>query len=314
MRQNPPMPMLRRLDSSRVVPSARRDFAARAPNRALTAACGWKTAAGLRLLLPFVLVLALAACGAKDPPYVERPVEELYNTAMDAMAANEWEVAARGFDEVERQHPYSVWATKAQLMAAYSYYQKNSYTDAISAADRFIQLHPGNKETPYAYYLMAICYYEQITDVGRDQKTTQQALNALEEVVRRYPNSEYARDARLKIDLTRDHLAGKEMTIGRYYLRSGQQIAAINRFRAVIEKYQTTTHVPEALHRLAEAYMSLGVLDEAQNVAAVLGYNYPGSEWYVDTYTLVTGETVPGAKTADGEGKGWFSRTWNSIF
>lgn len=253
-----------------------------------------------------LLMLGLAACGAKEAPYVEKPVEELYNRAMDRMAAQEWDAAAKGFDEVERQHPYSVWANKAQLMAAYSYYQKNMYTEAISAADRFIQLHPGSKETPYAYYLTAICYYEQITDVGRDQKITQQALGALEEVVRRYPNSEYARDARLKIDLTRDHLAGKEMTIGRYYLRSGQQIAAINRFKAVLEKYQTTSHVPEALHRLAEAYMTLGITEEAQNVAAVLGYNYPGSEWYVDTYTLVTGQEVPTASSS-AEKKSW----WN---
>lgn len=280
MSQNPPMPVLAKLDSSRLVPTAR------------------------RLVSALLLVLAVAACGGKDAPYVERPVEQLYNQAMDALAASEWEAAAKGFDEVERQHPYSVWATKAQLMAAYSYYQKNMYADAISAAERFIQLHPGSKETPYAYYLVAVCYYEQITDVGRDQKITQQALSSLEEVVRRYPTSEYARDARLKIDLTRDHLAGKEMTIGRYYLRQNQQIAAINRFKSVIEKYQTTTHVPEALHRLAEAYMSLGVLEEAQNVAAVLGYNYPGSEWYVDTYTLVSGQEVP---TASSEEKSW----WN---
>ncbi|WP_290812826.1 outer membrane protein assembly factor BamD [Ferrovibrio sp.] len=280
MSQNLAMPVLTKLDSSRLVPTAR------------------------RLVSALLLLLAVAACGGKEKPYVERPVEELYNQAMDALAVSEWEAAAKGFDEVERQHPYSVWANKAQLMAAYSYYQKNMYTDAISAAERFIQLHPGSKETPYAYYLVAVCYYEQITDVGRDQKTTQQALSSLEEVVRRYPTSEYARDARLKIDLTRDHLAGKEMTIGRYYLRKNQQIAAINRFKSVIEKYQTTTHVPEALHRLAEAYMSLGVLEEAQNVAAVLGYNYPGSEWYVDTYTLVSGQEVP---TASSEKKSW----WN---
>ncbi|WP_341912142.1 outer membrane protein assembly factor BamD [Ferrovibrio terrae] len=276
------MPVLFRSDSSRLVSTAR------------------------RLAAILLLSLAVVACGKKEAPYVEKPVEELYNRAMDAMAAQEWEAAAKGFDEVERQHPYSVWANKAQLMAAYSYYQKNQYSEAISAADRFIQLHPGSKETPYAYYLTAVCYYEQITDVGRDQKITQQALSALEEVVRRYPSSEYARDARLKIDLTRDHLAGKEMTIGRYYLRNNQQIAAINRFKAVIEKFQTTTHVPEALHRLAEAYMSLGIVEEAQNVAAVLGYNYPGSEWYVDTYTLVTGQAVPTASTSS-EKKPW----WN---
>jgi outer membrane protein assembly factor BamD len=282
MSQTQAMLVLAKLDSSRLVPTAR------------------------RLASALLLMLVVAACGTKEAPYVERPVEELYNRAMDAMATSDWEAAAKGFDEVERQHPYSVWANKAQLMAAYSYYQKNMYTDAISSAERFIQLHPGSKETPYAYYLVAVSYYEQITDVGRDQKTTQQALSSLEEVVRRYPTSEYARDARLKIDLTRDHLAGKEMTIGRYYLRQNQQIAAINRFKTVVEKYQTTTHVPEALHRLAEAYMTLGVLEEAQNVAAVLGYNYPGSEWYVDTYTLVTGQEVPTASSS-AEKKSW----WN---
>ena len=266
-----------------------------------------------RFFAVMAFALAVAACGAKEPPYVERPVEELYNNAMNAVAVSEWDAAAAGFDEVERQHPYSVWATKAQLMAAYSYYQRNKYSEAISAAERFLQLHPGSRDAPYAYYLVAISHYEQITDVGRDQKITQQALNALEEVVRRYPTTEYARDARLKIDLTRDHLAGKEMTIGRYYLRQGQHIAAINRFKTVIEKYQTTTHVPEALHRLAESYMALGVVDEAQNVAAVLGFNYPGSEWYVDTYTMVTGEEVPTASKA-AENKSWFGRAWNSIF
>lgn len=277
------MPMYPRSDSSRRVFSAR------------------------KVVVALLLTLGLAACGAKEKPYVERPVEDLYNIAMDSLAVQDWAAAAKGFDEVERQHPYSVWANKAQLMAAYSYYQKSDYTEAISAAERYIQLHPGSRETPYAYYLVAVSYYEQITDVGRDQKITQQALSALEEVVRRYPSSEYARDARLKIDLTRDHLAGKEMTIGRYYLRQNQQIAAINRFKMVIEKYQTTTHVPEALHRLAEAYMSLGILEEAQNVAAVLGYNYPGSEWYVDTYTLVTGQEAPGSKTAA-------KKSWWNIF
>jgi outer membrane protein assembly factor BamD len=265
-----------------------------------------------RVAAAILLTVVLAACGTKEDKYVERPVEDLYNGAMNAVAANNWEAAAKGFDEVERQHPYSVWATKAEIMAAYSNYQRNKYDDAVSAAQRFLQLHPGNKDAPYAYYLIAICYYEQITDVGRDQKITQQALDSLQEVVRRYPTSEYARDARLKIDLTNDHLAGKEMAIGRYYLRQGLYIGAINRFRTVIEKYQTTTQVPEALHRLTEAYMALGVTDEAQNVAAVLGYNYPGSEWYADTYTLLTGEKVASGEQKEKEG--WFGRTWHSIF
>jgi outer membrane protein assembly factor BamD len=255
-------------------------------------------------------VLLVSACGSTEETYVEKPVEELYNTAMDQLQSGDLTAAAKNFDEVERQHPYSAWARKAQLMAAYAYYQTNKYDDAILAAERFLQLHPGNKDAAYAHYLIAISYYEQITDVGRDQRTTQRALNALQEVVDRYPSSEYARDARLKLDLARDHLAGKEMEIGRYYLKRGQYTAAINRFREVIEKYQTTTHVPEALHRLTEAYLALGVADEAQTAAAVLGHNFPGSEWYRDSYVLLTGENLEPAENK----QSWISRVWGSVF
>ena len=240
-----------------------------------------------------VLGLVLVACSTEDKdPYVDRPVEELYNLGMDKLADGEWSTAAKNFEEVERQHPYSVWATKAQLMNAYSLYMANRYDDAILAAQRYAQLYPANKDVAYAYYIVAIANYEQIVDVGRDQQKTAEALKALDEVVRRFPNSEYARDARLKIDLTRDHLAGKEMEIGRYYLKRNQVVAAINRFRYVVENYQTTSHVPEALHRLTEAYLSLGVVDEAKAAAAVLGYNFPGSEWYLDSYALLTGQNM----------------------
>jgi len=257
-----------------------------------------------RLALSCFALAALAACAAEEKPYVEEPVDRLYNRAVDAANAGNWETAAKTFDEVERQHPYSAWATKAQIMAAYAYYQRNAYDDAIAAADRFIQLHPGHKDSAYAYYLKGISYYEQIADVARDQGTTEKALASLNDVVQRFPTSEYARDARLKIDLTRDHLAGKEMTIGRYYLRQGQYVAAINRFKVVVEKFQTTTHVPEALHRITECYLALGVVDEAQNSAAVLGHNYPGSEWYIDTYAMLTGKNVrPEAKQSS-----WLSR------
>ena len=174
-------------------------------------------------------------------------------------------------------------------MSAYAFYEANDYDEAIAAAQRFIELHPGNADVPYAYYLVGISYYEQISDVGRDQKMTEQALAAFDELVRRFPDSKYARDAELKADLTRDHLAGKEMSIGRYYLRRGQYVAAINRFRNVVERYQTTTHVPEALHRLTEAYLALGLDEEAQKNAAVLGYNFPSSEWYQDSYALLNG-------------------------
>ncbi len=231
--------------------------------------------------------LAVTACTIKEEPeYVERPVSEIYNTAMNLMQDGYYKRAASEFDEVERQHPYSVWATKAQLMAAYSYYQSNRYDDAIIALDRFTQLHPANRDVAYAYYLKALCYYEQISDVARDQKMTELALDALNEVIKRFPDSEYARDAKIKIDLTYDHLAGKEMEIGRYYLNQKHYLAAINRFRSVVEKYETTTHVPEALHRLTEAYLALGVTSEARKTASVLGHNFPGSDWYSDSYFL----------------------------
>jgi len=244
----------------------------------------------IRLLAALGVAFLLTACGADEAPeYIERPVEELYNTAMNAMVANKFKEAARLFDEVERQHPYSVWASKAQLMAAFSYYQSNAYDDAINTLDRFIQLHPGNRDVSYAYYLKALSYYEQISDVARDQKMTQLALQSLEELKRRFPESKYARDAALKADLARDHLAGKNMTIGRFYQSSGQYIAAINRFRTVIDHYQTTSHVAEALHRLVECYLVLGINEEARATAAVLGHNYPGSEWYADSYALLYG-------------------------
>jgi outer membrane protein assembly factor BamD len=219
--------------------------------------------------------------------YHEAPVEQLYDAAFTLLQRKRFTDAARGFDEVERQHPYSVWARRSMLMSAFSYYEANKYDEALDAADRFLSLHPGSRDAPYAYYLKAICYYEQISDVGRDQEKTLQALNALEEIVRRYPTSEYARDAKLKIDLTRDHLAGKEMYIGRYYLKHGQYVAAINRFKSVIETYQKTSHVPEALERLTEAYFAIGLVSEAQASAAVLGYNFPNSEWYKDAYNLL---------------------------
>ena len=256
------------------------------------------------------LVLALlVGCAPGEEPYVERPVEELYNEAMDSLLDEDFDATVAGFAEVERQHPYSVWATRAQIMSAFVYYQGNRYDDAIAAADRFVELHPGNRDAAYAYYLIAMSYYEQISDVDRDQRTTELALQALQEVVRRFPGSTYARDARLKIDLTRDHLAGKEMTVGRYYLRRGNPIAAIGRFRNVVELYQTTSHAPEALHRLTEAYLALGVPGEAQTAAAVLGHNYPGSQWYAFSYSLLTDSDLQ--PEAD-EGS-WISRVFDDL-
>lgn len=264
----------------------------------------------IRLVAALGILGLAAGCSSDDEaPYIEQPVEQLYNGATDELLQSNFEEAARLYDEVERQHPYSVWASKAQLMAAYAFYQDNKYDDAINTLDRFIQLHPGNKDIAYAYYLKAISFYEQISDVARDQKTTRQALESLDEVIRRFPETQYARDAELKIDLARDHLAGKHMEIGRYYLNRGEYLAAINRFRTVVEDYQTTTHVPEALHRLVESYMSIGVMTEAQATASVLGYNFPGSDWYIDSYALLTGEDL---RPEDDQGS-WISKVWNSV-
>ena len=256
------------------------------------------------------LVLALlVGCAPGEEPYVERPVEELYNEAMDSLLDEDFEAAVADFAEVERQHPYSVWATRAQIMSAFVYYQSNRYDDAIAAAGRFIELHPGNRDAAYGYFLIAMSYYEQISDVGRDQRTTALALQALEGVVRRFPGSTYARDARLKIDLTRDHLAGKEMTVGRYYLRRGNTVAAIGRFRKVVEFYQTTSHAAEALHRLTEAYLALGVSGEAQTAAAVLGHNYPGSRWYEHSYALL----VDADLKPEADEESWISRVFGDL-
>jgi outer membrane protein assembly factor BamD len=263
-------------------------------------------------LAALLLASAVTACSStpEEPAYVERPAEQIYQEAEAAMKQERFKVAAQLFDEVERQHPYSEWATRAQLMAAYSHYEDLKYDDAILALDRFIQLHPGNPDVAYAYYLRALCYYEQMTDVRRDQRMTRLAMESLGEVVRRFPETEYARDAKLKIDLTNDHLAGKEMEVGRFYLNQRQYTAAIGRFRTVIENYQTTSHVPEALHRLVESYLALGVTDEAKTAAAVLGHNFPGSEWYTDSYALLVDANVRPERNE----KSWISKAWSSLF
>jgi len=223
----------------------------------------------------------------KDTAYVARDVNTLYSAAKGRLDRGDYKQAAALFDEVERQHPYSPWARRAQLMSAFSYYVARDYTKAIQSAQRFLSIHPGNKDAGYAYYLIAVSYYEQISDVTRDQKTTDQARQALTDVVRRYPDTRYASDARLKLDLVNDHLAGKEMTIGRSYQRSGKWLAATLRFRNVVDDYQTTSHAPEALFRLVESYLSLGIPQEAQKAAAVLGSNYPNSVWYEKAYGLM---------------------------
>ncbi len=241
----------------------------------------------------------LSACAGstegKDVAYVARDVESLYGEAQRRLDRGNTVVAAALFDEVERQHPYSPWARRAQLMSAFSYYIARDYNKAIANSQRFLSIHPGNKDAPYAYYLIALSYYEQISDVNRDQKITEQAQTALREVNRRFPQTEYAADARLKLDLVADHLAGKEMEIGRHYQRSGLWLAADMRFRNVIEEFDTTSHTAEALYRLTESSLALGVPGEATKYAAVLGANYPGSEWYERAYKLIDKNKAVGA-------------------
>ena len=256
------------------------------------------TARSLALIALVAIAVPLAGCAGrkakKDTSYVARDVNSLYATAKDRLDRRDYRLAAALFDEVERQHPYSVWARRAQLMSAFSYYSARQYTESTNSAQRFLSIHPGNRDAPYAYYLIALNYYEQITDVTRDQKITQSALDSLGELIRRYPTTRYAADARLKVDLVRDHLAGKEMEIGRFYQRRGNWLASVVRFRKVVDDYDTTSHTPEALMRLTESYLALGVPEEARKAAAVLGNNYPGTKWYERAYALVQ-KHVPSA-------------------
>jgi outer membrane protein assembly factor BamD len=243
------------------------------------------------LLLACAAILPAAGCARNkakgDTAYVARDVNTLYAAAKRLMDQGDYLTSAKLFDEVERQHPYSVWARRAQIMSAFNYYLAKKYTDAISSANRFLTIHPGNAEAPYAHYLVAMSYYQQIADVTRDQAVTQQASDAFGELIRRYPDSRYAADARLKLDLINDHLAGKEMEVGRFYERSANWLAASLRFRAVVDQYQTTSHTPEALERLVECYLALGIPSEAEKAAAVLGRNYNGTYWYKQAYKLM---------------------------
>jgi outer membrane protein assembly factor BamD len=244
------------------------------------------------LLLACAILFPVAGCArnktGSDTAYIARDVNSLYALAKQKLDRGQYEDAAKLFDEVERQHPYSVWARRAQLMSAFSYYMAQKYPEAISSSQRFLTIHPGNKDAPYAHYLIAMSHYQQIEDVTRDQASTANAQQAFGELMRRYPDSRYASDARLKLDLINDHLAGKEMEIGRFYQRSGKWLAATLRFRKVVDQYQTTNHTPEALERLVECYLALGIPQEAQKAAAVLGRNYPGTDWYHRAYKLVS--------------------------
>ena len=254
-----------------------------------------------------LLALALLAGCDKETPYSERPLEDLYHQGREALFKGDYKDAAKLFDEVERQHPYSDWAAQAQLMSAYAHYMDQKYEDALDSLESFLQLHPAHRDAPYALYLKGLCYYERLSPMERDQKITQEGLDAFNELVKRFPGSKYTRDARLKIDLLRDNLAAKEMSVGRYYLVKKNYVAASNRFRYVVEKYETTAHVEEALHRLVESYLAIGLKDEARKVGAYLGHNFPGSTWYADTYLLLEGEDYR-TSAQKAEGITWLDR------
>lgn len=236
------------------------------------------------------MVLALVGCAEKKEEKLSLPPETLFQKGRDAFDARNYKEAVEYYDALEQEHPYSEFAPKAQIMSGYAQYEGQKYDDAILAFERFVKLHPGHESAAYAYYMIALCYYEQISDVGRDQGMTEKAMQSLKDVVARFPDSEFARDAQMKLDLTSNHLAGKEMMVGRWYLKQGQLLAAVNRFRLVVDKYQTTSHTPEALHRLVETYLKLGVKDEAVRYGAVLGANFPSSVWYKYSYDLLKGE------------------------
>ena len=262
------------------------------------------------IVIIFTNLLVLVGCASEPPAVIERSQDEIYNKAITALRAGQYKQAAKEFQDFERQHPYSPWVRRSYIMAAYSHYLDEDYDSAIETSRNFIKLFPSNRDAPYAQYLIAISYYEQITDVGRDQSNTERAVNALNTVVKRYPSTDYARDAALKLDLARDHLAGKEMEIGRFYLNKDQPAAAINRFRYVLENYGTTNHVPEALYRLTEAHLTLGINREAQTAAAILGHNFVGNKWYERSYALLTGKNLKPVK----DDRSWIAKIWDAIF
>ncbi len=245
----------------------------------------------LKLLLIGFFSVFLISCSSSPKDELvnnkDAPARELFTKAENALEARQYKTAAKLFDEVERLYPYSEYANKAQLLAGEASYQDQEYDDAILALDRFLELHPGSSEVPYAYYLKALCYYEQISDIERDQNATTNAREALKEVYMRFPTSLYANDAKLKYDLTQDHLAGKEMNVGRYYLNRNEYIGAMNRFNVVVDTYQTSSHTPEALYRLVEIYIALKMHDDALKTAAVLGHNFSNSQWYKMAYDMI---------------------------
>ena len=238
-----------------------------------------------------ILLLGLSGCAGdgEEKPYVERSVGDLYDEGYRAFDQRNFEAAALAFDEIERQHPYSAWAAKAQLLSAYASYKDQKFDQAITTLDSFLSLHPTHLQSDYAHYLRALCYYKDIGAIERDQKNTFLALEALNELIRRFPRTAYALDTRLKRDFVLDQLAAKEMDVGRFYQRRFQHLAAINRYRQVVREHPLTTHVPEALHRLVECHVALGLQGEAEKVAAILGHNFSDNPWYAESYRLLKG-------------------------
>jgi len=287
-------------------------------DRAFSDAAGVKAGRRRRFIRGFALVLLAASLGActelnlfhKEDVAPDEPADRLYNEGLYLLnVKKDPKGAVKKFEEVDRQHPYSDWARKSLLMAAYANYQAQSYDDCIIAAKRYVALHPGSPDAAYAQYLMAASYFDQIPDVTRDQVGTEKALAALDEVIRKYPTSEYAQSAKEKVQVARDQLAGKEIAVGRYYLEKKDFTGAINRFKIVVTKYQTTREVEEALERLTEAYMALGITGEAQTAAAVLGHNFPDSPWYKHAYALVKSG---GLEPREDKGS-WISRAFKDI-
>jgi outer membrane protein assembly factor BamD len=297
----------RRLGDDRKVDG---DFIALMLKRLFKLGRSWMLAARFAALA--LIVAALPACSffGKEDVIPDDPADKLYNEGLYLLnTKHDYRQAAKRFEEVDRQHPYSEWARKALIMSAYAHYEGTQYDESVTAAKRYVTLHPGSPDAAYAQYLIGASYFDQIPDISRDQQRTEKALQALDEVVRKYPGTEYAAGAKRKMEVARDQLAGKEMDTARYYQKKRDYIAAVNRFKVVITQYQTTRHVEEALMRLAETYMTLGIVNEAQTAAAVLGHNFPDSPWYKDAYRLVKGG---GLEPYEDQGS-WISKAFKKV-
>lgn len=267
-----------------------------------------RSAAALAII---AAVAGLAGCSSKKSlePFVEIPAEESYNHGIAYLQQGDYKNATKKFDEVDEQHPYSELARKSLIMTTYTNYTRGNFTEAITSAERYLNLYPGSEDAAYAQWMIGQSYFNQIPDVTRDQEMTQKAMRAMTTLVERYPDSPYAAEGRKRLDITKDQLAAKEMDIGRYYLNRRQYIGAINRFKTVVQNYQTTRHVEEALERLTESYFALGVVDEAQTAAAVLGHNYPDSRWYKDAYRLLTSKGIEPRENT----QSWISRAFKTV-